>query len=61
MRVSMNALRSVDRSGGLDAFLLNADDSELSVKALRIKRQIAKKQAKKEEIEAAEDEEAFDY
>ena len=44
LKVSMNALRSVDRQGGLDAFLLKARDGELSLKALRLKRQIAKKQ-----------------
>jgi large subunit ribosomal protein L28 len=47
LKISMNALRSLDREGGLDAFLLNAKDANLSVKALRLKRQIAKKQAKK--------------
>jgi large subunit ribosomal protein L28 len=43
LRISMNALRSVDRSGGLDPFLLKSSDSVLSVKALRLKRAIAKK------------------
>jgi large subunit ribosomal protein L28 len=46
LKVSMNALRSVDRQGGLDAFLLKARDGLLSTKALRLKRQIARKQAK---------------
>ena len=46
LKISMNALRSVDRIGGLDAFLLKARDEALSVKALRLKRQIAKKMAK---------------
>ena len=45
LRISMNALRSVDRSGGIDPFLLKSKDDVLSVKALRLKRQIAKKQA----------------
>ena len=45
LRISMNALRSVDRSGGLDAYLLKARNDALSARALRIKRQIAKKQA----------------
>jgi large subunit ribosomal protein L28 len=45
LRISMNALRSVDRRGGLDAFLLKARDENLSPKALRLKRQIARKQA----------------
>jgi large subunit ribosomal protein L28 len=46
LRISMNALRSVDRSGGLDPFLLNAKDGVLSARALRLKRAIAKKLAK---------------
>jgi large subunit ribosomal protein L28 len=45
LKISMNALRSVDRSGGLDVFLLKAKDDVLSVRALRLKRMIAKKQA----------------
>jgi large subunit ribosomal protein L28 len=46
LRISMNALRSVDRSGGLDVFLLKAKDGVLSTRALRLKRMIAKKTAK---------------
>ncbi|MGA7713742.1 MAG: 50S ribosomal protein L28 [Rhizomicrobium sp.] len=45
LKISMNALRTVDRTGGLDAFLLKAKDGVLSPKALRLKRQIAKKVA----------------
>jgi large subunit ribosomal protein L28 len=45
LRVSTNALKSVDHRGGFDAFLLKARDSELSPKAVEIKRQIEKKQA----------------
>jgi large subunit ribosomal protein L28 len=44
LRISMNALRSVDRTGGLDPFLLKAKDDLLSDRALKLKRQIAKKQ-----------------
>jgi large subunit ribosomal protein L28 len=43
LRVSTNALKSVDHRGGLDAFLLKAKDGELSQKAVDIKRAIAKK------------------
>jgi large subunit ribosomal protein L28 len=43
LRVSANALRSVDHRGGLDAFLNKARDAELSPRALELKRQIAKK------------------
>ena len=46
LKISMNALRSVDRNGGLDPFLLKSRDSVLSPKALRLKRAIAKKTAK---------------
>jgi len=45
MRVSANALKTIDHRGGLDAFLLAAKDTELSPRALEIKRQIAKKRA----------------
>src|SRR5262245_59328101 len=45
LRVSANALRSVDHRGGLDAFLTKARNAELSSRALELKRQIAKKLA----------------
>jgi large subunit ribosomal protein L28 len=45
LRVSANALRSVEHRGGLDAFLLKADGKELSQRARLLKRQIAKKTA----------------
>ena len=45
LRVSTNALKTVDHRGGLDAFLLKARESELSPKAVDLKRQIAKKKA----------------
>jgi large subunit ribosomal protein L28 len=45
LRISTNALKTVDHRGGLDAFLAKAKDDELSVKALDLKRQIAKKLA----------------
>jgi large subunit ribosomal protein L28 len=45
LRVSTNALKSVDHNGGLDAFLTKADAADLSPKAVDIKRQIVKKQA----------------
>ncbi len=46
VRVSANALKSVDHRGGLDAFLLKAKDGDLAPKMLELKRQIAKKKAK---------------
>jgi large subunit ribosomal protein L28 len=43
LTISANALRSVEHSGGLDAYLLKAADKELSLKARRLKREIAKR------------------
>jgi len=45
LRVSANAIKSVDHNGGLDAFLLKAKDDNLSKRARDIKRLIEKKQA----------------
>ncbi len=45
LRISANALRSVEHRGGLDAFLSKADLAELSPKARLLKKQIAKKTA----------------
>jgi large subunit ribosomal protein L28 len=45
LRISANALKSVDHRGGLDAFLMKAKDDELSDRALELKRQIRKKRA----------------
>ena len=44
VRVSTNALKTVDHRGGFDAFLLKAKDSELAPKMVELKRQILKKQ-----------------
>jgi large subunit ribosomal protein L28 len=43
LRISANALRSVEHRGGLDAFLAKADRAELSPRARLLKKQIAKK------------------
>lgn len=43
LRISAAALRSVDHRGGLDSFLAKAKDIELSDRAMKIKREIAKK------------------
>ncbi len=43
LRVSTNAIKSVDHNGGLDAFLLKAPATNLSTRALELKRQIEKK------------------
>jgi large subunit ribosomal protein L28 len=46
LRISTNALKSVDHNGGLDAFLLKARKENLSPRALELKRKIEKKAAK---------------
>ena len=45
LRISANALKSVDHRGGLDAFLLKAKDADLSERVLELKRQVVKKRA----------------
>ena len=45
LRVSTNAIKSIDHRGGLDAFLIKAKDAELSLRVLDLKRQIVKKRA----------------
>jgi len=45
LRISTHALRSVEHNDGLDNFLLKARDSQLSAAALKLKKEIKKKQA----------------
>ncbi len=42
LRVSTSALRTLERRGGLDAYLMTAPDSRLSEDARRIKRRVQK-------------------
>ena len=44
-RISAAALRTVDHRGGLDGFMAKAKDAELSAKALKVKKEIAKQGA----------------
>ena len=44
LRSSAAALRSVDHRGGLDAYLAKAKDTELSDRARKVKKEIAKAQ-----------------
>lgn len=43
LRITAAALRSVDHRGGLDAYLLKADEAELSTRAAKIRRDLRKK------------------
>jgi large subunit ribosomal protein L28 len=45
LRVTTRALRSVQRRGGLDPYLLSRSDAELAPAGLRLKRQIRKQLA----------------
>lgn len=45
LRVSARALKSVEHRGGLDAFLIKANNDELSATCLKLKREIQKAQA----------------
>lgn len=44
LRVAAASLRSVEHRGGLDAYLLKAQDADLSANALALKREIKKRQ-----------------
>jgi large subunit ribosomal protein L28 len=45
LRVSTHGLRSVEHNGGLDNWLVKTSDDKLSLKARRLKREVAKKLA----------------
>ncbi len=45
LRISTHALRSVEHRGGIDAFLMNAADKDLSPKAQKLKKLIVAKMA----------------
>jgi large subunit ribosomal protein L28 len=45
LRVSAHALKSVERTGGLDAFLMKAKDDALSERCQKLKRQVRKAHA----------------
>jgi large subunit ribosomal protein L28 len=47
MRISANALRSVDIHGGIDNFLLSQSDEVLSLKATQMKKKIKSARAEK--------------
>jgi large subunit ribosomal protein L28 len=43
LRIAVRTIRTVQKKGGLDGFLLGTDDRKLMPDALRLKRQIKKK------------------
>jgi len=42
LKISKHALRSIDHNGGLDTFILKQGDANLSIRARRLKREIAR-------------------
>ena len=42
LRLSVNAIRSIEHKGGLDSYLLTTPDAKLPAEALRLKRRVAK-------------------
>jgi large subunit ribosomal protein L28 len=53
LRLSTRALRTIQRRGGLDAFLLSASETELSPEGLHLQRRVRKAVAGKPEASAA--------
>jgi len=47
VRIATSTLRSVEKNGGIDAYLLKLADSDLPVDLLRVKRRLAEAQAKR--------------
>jgi large subunit ribosomal protein L28 len=52
LKLSASAIRTVEKNGGLDAFLMSRNDSKLPAEALRLKRRIEKAAARKQESAA---------
>ena len=48
LRLTVNAIRTIEHNGGLDAYLLSTADKKLPEEAIRLKRRIAKATAKAE-------------
>ena len=45
LRITTNAIRTIEKKGGLDAFLLGTPDRKLSDEARRLKRRVQRKAA----------------
>ena len=45
LRLSVNAIRTIEHNGGLDAYLLGVSDTKLPTEARRLKRRIEKASA----------------
>jgi len=47
LRLSTNAIRTIEHNGGLDAYLMSVSDGRLPIEARRLKRRIRLAQARK--------------
>ncbi len=47
VRIAISTLRSVEKNGGIDAYLLKLADSDLPVDLVRVKRRLSEAQAKR--------------
>ena len=47
LRLSTNAIRTIEHNGGLDAYLISVSDGRLPIEARRLKRRIRLAQARK--------------
>jgi large subunit ribosomal protein L28 len=54
LRISANALRTVEHRGGLDAFLVKAGEDELSTRARLLRKEVLSKLAENAAAEPAE-------
>ncbi len=52
MRLTTNAIRTIEHNGGLDSYLLSTSDAKLSVDARRLKRRVENAKAKREAAHA---------
>jgi large subunit ribosomal protein L28 len=48
LRLTTNAIRTIEHHGGLDAYLLNTSDAKLTAEARRLKRRVEHAQAKRQ-------------
>ena len=48
LRLTTNAIRTIEHNGGIDAYLLGMPNSKLSGEALRLKRRVEQAQAKRQ-------------
>ena len=48
LRLTTNAIRTIEHNGGLDAYLLDTSDSKLTIEARALKRRILQAKAKRE-------------